>query len=176
MTDPTATIAPLRDVTTRSGVCLNVRQAHPADETALADFFDRVSDEDRRFRFLSAHRHLTHEQLVPLTHADHETTESLVAVDADTHEIVASAMLACDRDMTGGEIAVSVRSDYRGKGVGWAMLDVLAGEAQRRGLKRVVAIEDRENHAAIELEREKGFVPHGVDGDPHLVMLEKRFD
>ncbi|MDE2561037.1 MAG: GNAT family N-acetyltransferase [Sphingomonadales bacterium] len=175
MTDPTITAAARQTETTRAGVCLNVRPAFPADETALADFFDRVSDEDRRFRFLSAHRHLTHEQLVPLVDADHESTESLIAFDADTHEIVASAMLACDKDMAGGEIAVSVRSDYRGKGVGWTMLDVLAGEAQRRGLKRVVAIEDRENHAAIELEREKGFVPHAMDDDPHLVLLEKTF-
>ena len=52
---------------------------------------------------------------------------------------------------------------------------MLANEAQRRGLKRVISIEDRDNHAAIELEREKGFEAHGVDGDPHLIMLEKRF-
>ena len=39
--------------------------------------------------------------------------------------------------------------------------------------RRVIAIEDRENHAAIELEREKGFTPRAVEGDPTLVMLEK---
>lgn len=170
------TEAQLTNVPTRSGVTLVVRPAVPSDEEGLGEFFDRVADEDRRFRFLSAHRHLTHEQLVRLTDVDHETTESLVAFDVATGKIVASAMLACDADMQGGEIAVSVCSNYRGKGVGWAMLDVLAAEAKRRGLKRVVSIEDRENHAAIELEREKGFVPHGIDGDPHLVMLEKRFD
>ena len=84
-------------------------------------------------------------------------------------------MLACDAQMYTGEIAISVRADYRGRGVGWTVLDLLASEAQRRGLKRVISIEDRDNHAAIELEREKGFTAHGVDGDPHLVMLEKRF-
>lgn len=168
--------ARLTDVATRSGVALNVRRAMPSDEEALGEFFDRVADEDRRFRFLSAHRHLTHEQLVRLTDVDHESTESLVAFDAATGEMVASAMLACDADMKGGEIAISVRRDYRGKGVGWAVLDVLANLAKERGLKRVISIEDRENHAAIELEREKGFVPHGIEGDPHLVMLEKRFD
>ena len=56
------------------------------------------------------------------------------------------------------------------------MLDLLAQEAEKRGLKRVISIEDRDNHAAIELEREKGFIAHGTEDDPHLVMLEKRFD
>ena len=57
--------------------------------------------------------------------------------------------------------------------MGWALLDVLAEAARHRGLRRVISLEDRDNHAAIELEREKGFVPHGVDGDPHMVLLEK---
>jgi acetyltransferase len=54
------------------------------------------------------------------------------------------------------------------------MLDLLAHEAERRGLDRVIAIEDRANQAAIDLEKDYGFVAHGVEGDPHLVMLEKR--
>ncbi len=90
--------------------------------------------------------------------------------------LVASAMLACDARMETGEIAVSVSTAYRGRGVGWTMLDLLAQEAEKRGLSRVISIEDRDNHAAIELEREKGFVAHGMDDDPHLAMLEKRFD
>ena len=41
------------------------------------------------------------------------------------------------------------------------------------GVRRVIAIESRDNHAAIELEREKGFVPEPFDGDPTLVILAK---
>lgn len=169
-------IAPMTFMTTRDGLDLTVRAAYAEDEDALATFFDQVHADDRRFRFLTAIRHLGHEQLQPLTHVDHWRTESFLAFDAATGELVASAMLACDGRMDTGEIAVSVRGDYRGKGVGWTMLDLLATEAQRRGLKRVISIEDRDNHAAIELEREKGFTAHGVDGDPHLVMLEKTFE
>lgn len=161
---------------TRDGTELTVRAIYAEDEDALAAFFDKVDAEDRRFRFLTAIKHLGHDQLQPLTHVDHWRTESFLAFDSATGEVVASAMLACDARMDTGEIAVSVRSDYRGRGVGWTMLDLLATEAERRGLARVISIEDRDNHAAIELEREKGFEAHGVDGDPHLVMLEKRFE
>lgn len=160
---------------TRSGLAIDVRPATEADEPALAAFFDRVSDDDRRFRFFTAGEHVSHEQLAPLIHADHFRSESFLGFDAASGELVASALLACDGKLDTGEVAISIRQDYRGKGLGWALLDFLGSEAQRRGLRRVIAIESRDNHAAIELEREKGFVPEAFDGDPALVILSKTF-
>jgi acetyltransferase len=164
------------ELVTRDGVTLCVRPAEPADAAALEAFFDGVSDEDRRFRFLTAVRHVGPGQISALTQVDHWRTESFVAFDKADNALVASAMLACDAAMETGEVAISIHRAYRGRGLGWTLLDMVAREAQRRGVKRVVAIEDRDNHAAIALEREKGFEAHGLDGDPHLVMLEKRFD
>lgn len=160
-------------LSTRSGCQLSVRPATEADEPALAAFFDKVSDDDRRFRFFAAAKHVSHEQLDPLIHADHFQSESFLAFDSTTSELVASALLACDKEMDTGEIAVSIRSDYKGKGVGWALLDFIGSEAKARGLRRVIAIESRQNHGAIELEREKGFTPEPFDGDPSLVILSK---
>ncbi len=168
-------LAPTTEHGTRDGLILAVRPAHAEDADALREFFDAVTDEDRRFRFLTAVRHVGADQIGSLTHVDHWRTESWLAYDKATGALVASAMLACDAAMDTGEVAISIHGAYRGRGVGWTMLDVVAGAAQQRGLKRVISIEDRENHAAIELEREKGFVAHGVEGDAHLVMLEKRF-
>ncbi|MDE1918106.1 MAG: GNAT family N-acetyltransferase [Sphingomonadales bacterium] len=162
--------------TTREGIVLQIRPAVQADEAALARFFTQVSDEDRRFRFLASTRPVTEEQLAPLVHADHVHSESFIAFDAaGTGDIVASGLLACDEQLDTAEVAVSVQAAYRGKGVGWAMLGLLAQEAQRRGVRRVLSIESRDNHAAIELEREKGFVPEAVEGDPSLVILSKCF-
>ncbi|MCB2083764.1 MAG: GNAT family N-acetyltransferase [Sphingomonadaceae bacterium] len=168
--DDTRLLAP-----TRSGIELEVRAANAADEPLLEAFFDKVSPEDRRFRFFEAREHIGHRQLMPLVEVDHFRSESFLAFDRATGELVASALLACDNPLDKAEIAVSIRSDYKGMGVGWAMLDLLGQEAERRGVREVIAIEDRDNHAAIELEREKGFVPRGFDGDPHLVVLSKTF-
>lgn len=172
MTEVLTAAAPA-EIATRSGAILLVRPVEAADEARLEEFFDRVSDEDRRFRFLSPRKHIGHEQLAPMVKVDHQGTESWVAFDQAGGALVGTAMLACDAALDTGEIAVSVCQDWRGKGVGWALLDVVARAAQDRGLRRVISIEDRENHAAIELEREKGFVPHGVDGDPTVVLLER---
>lgn len=140
---------------TRSGLAIDVRPATEADEPALAAFFDRVSDDDRRFRFFTAGEHVSHEQLAPLIHADHFRSESFLGFDAASGELVASALLACDAALDTGEVAISIRQDYKGRGVGWALLDFLGEEAQRRGLRRVIAIEARDNHAAIELNARK---------------------
>lgn len=162
-------------LTTRTGIDLDVRIVHPDDEAELVAFFDRVSDQDRRFRFFSAAQHVGHQQLQPLVDADHFRSESWLATNRQTGEIVASALLACDGPMETAEIAMSVCANHRGKGVGWAMLDFLSNQARMRGVRQVISIEDRENHAAIELEREKGFEPQAVEGDPTLVMLTKSF-
>lgn len=160
-------------IATRSGIAFTVRSATPDDEAQLTAFFDKVSDEDRRFRFFSAAEHVSHDQLVPLISADHYKSESFLAFDGD--QLVASALLASDAKLDTAEIAVSIREDYKGKGVGWAMLDLLGREAEARGIRCVMAIESRDNHAAIELEREKGFTPSAMEGDPTMVILSKTF-
>jgi acetyltransferase len=174
MTDAATAAAPV-ELTTRTGMVVTVRQAGAVDEPVLAAFFDQVSDEDRRFRFFSTSAHLSHDQLDPLLHADHFRSESFLGFDKASGELVASAMLACDNALDTAEVAVSIRKDCRGKGLGWALLDLLGRAAQARGVRRVVAIEDRANHAAIELEREKGFTPEYCDDDPTLVILSKTF-
>jgi len=132
-----------------------------------------VSDEDRRFRFLSAHAHLNHQQLAPMVEVDHSRAESFIAFDKATGTVVGHGLLVCDKPLDTGEIAISVCSNWRGQGVGWALLDVVADAARQRGVRRVISIEDRQNHAAIDLERENGFTPQPVEGDPSLVLLEK---
>jgi acetyltransferase len=158
---------------TRSGVKLDVRPATPADKDALRTLFETVSSDDRRFRFLTACDGLSNDQIAAMTQVDRWQTDSLLGyVDG---ELVASAVLACDKDMTTAEVAISIRSDRKAQGIGWSLLDYLTDEAERRGVKSVISIESRENHQAISLEREMGFEARAVEGDSTLVLLERRF-
>lgn len=175
MTAPHVPEASTTRLSTRSGIALDVRATTEADEPALTAFFDQVSDEDRRFRFFTAGAHVSHEQLDPFIHADHIRSESYLAFDVATGELVASGLLACDAARDTAETAVSIRHDYRAKGLGWALLQFLSNAAQKMGAKQVIAIESRDNHAAIELERESGFVPQAMEGDPSTIILTKRF-
>ena len=170
--EPSAFAPAVVEIPLRSGGRLLARAATPADEPALEAFYEQVSPADRRFRFFSAAGHIGHEQLAPLVEGDHFRSECYLAFD-DAGQVAGAAMLACDKPLDTAEVAISVRADWRGKGLGWGLLDLMGAEAQRRGVRRVIAIEDRENHAAIELEKEKGFVATGIDGEPTLVLLEK---
>jgi len=166
----------LYELTTRGGIMLDIRPATVADEAGLAAFFAQVSEEDRRFRFFTAGDGISREQIQPLISADHFRTESFIAFDKHGDgAIIASGLLACDGKLDTAEVAVSVAAPYRGQGVGWALLDVLAQESERRGVRRVISIESRDNRAAIDLEREKGFIPESFPGDPTLVLLSKTF-
>ncbi|MFC0685230.1 MULTISPECIES: GNAT family N-acetyltransferase [Sphingomonadaceae] len=160
---------------TRSGIELEVRPAREDDEAALTAFFERVEDEDRRFRFFAAADKVSAQQIAPLVHADQFRTESWIGFDKASGEIVSSGVLASDADRDTAEVAISVAGAYKGKGIGWAMLDFLGKQAEAQGCRRVMSIESRENSAAIEVERDKGFTPEPFDGDPTLVVLSKAF-
>lgn len=161
---------------TRYDFRIDVRPATHADEAALALFFDDVTDEDRRFRFLSAVRHVTDAQLHEITAQDyHRHATWLAFAPGDPNRIIAAATLATDAQGGTGEVAICVLPDHKGHGVGWTLLDHVAQEARHWGVRRLQSIESRDNHAAIMLEREMGFTARAVEGDPALVLLERAF-
>jgi GNAT superfamily N-acetyltransferase len=158
---------------TRTGFRFSVRPAAEADAGALAAFFAEVSDEDRRFRFLSSAPGVTATQIHEFTHSDHHHHENFVAFALGGQEIVAVATLGADEALNVGEVAISILPAYKGRGISWTLLDHVAGHAKVWGVKKLQSIENRQNHAAIDLEREKGFVARELEGDPSLVLLER---
>lgn len=161
------------DLVTRTGLMLHVRPAGPEDEMLLGEFFTHVAPEDLHFRFLGGVREVSHERLRAMTEIDHRTTEHFLAIAGGSKAIVAAAMIACDPSMTKAEVAISVRAEDKHKGVAWEMLRYVSRYAKDRGLSVLKSLESRENHEAIELEREQGFVAIPYPEDPTLVLIRK---
>jgi len=161
------------DLTARTGFTFHVRPATPDDEVALGAFFDQVTPEDLRFRFLSSVKAVGHERLAAMTRVDHRQTESFLAFEHDGGPIIATAMLACDAGLDTGEVAVSINAEYKNRGIGWELLAHLTRYAEAKGVKRLQSLENRSNRAAIQLERELGFTAVAYEGDSTLVMLQK---
>ncbi|SDC42798.1 acetyltransferase [Sphingomonas sp. YR710] len=161
-------------LTTRSGFSLPVRPVRPGDEAALAAFFDHVTPEDLRFRFLSGIHRVSPDRLAEMTHIDHALIEHFLGFDPDSGQIIASAMVAADKARTTGEVAIAIDAEYKSRGIGWVLLGHVARFARAHGMKRLQSIENRENRAAIELEHEMGFTarPHPDDGSLILVEAE----
>ncbi|WP_380784465.1 GNAT family N-acetyltransferase [Sphingomonas sp. R86520] len=164
------------DLVTRSGYAFHVRPAMPSDEMALGEFFTHVDKEDLRFRFLTAIQKVGHDQLQALVTVDHQRTENFLAIEPGTGLIIATAMLAADETLTNAEVAIAIRADFKRGGISWTLLDHVARFAVAKGIKTVESIESRDNHEAIELERERGWTASGCPGDPTVMVLRKTLD
>lgn len=172
---PSAGGPPPVELVTRTGLRLGVRPVTRADEPALSDFFRQVTPDDLRFRFLTAVKEVSHARLVEMIDVDQKRTESFLATAPDEGEaVIAAAMLAADAQGERAEVAISIRADHKGLGIGWTLLDHLAAHAKAKGIRLLESIESRDNRAAITLESEMGFVAEPVEDDPTLVLLRRR--
>ena len=160
-----------RELVARSGYRFHVRPAMELDVEALEGFFGQVAPADLRFRFLTGVSHVPEETIASMARVDHDKTENFLAIDPDG-SLVGSAMVAADDKLDTAEVAISIHKDYKGRGIGWMLLGHVAAYAKARGIRRLQSIESRENHAAIELEREMGFTARAVEGEPSLVLVE----
>jgi GNAT superfamily N-acetyltransferase len=162
------------DLTTRGGLRLHVRPAAPDDEERLAEFFTHVAPDDIRFRFLTPLNTVGHESLKALVDVDHTRTENLLAFDGGGDTLVATAMLAADEALERAEVAIAIRSDFKHRGVGWALLQHVSDYAAARGIKVLESIECRDNREAISLEKEMGFTATACPGDATLLQVRKQ--
>ena len=83
-------------------------------------------------------------------------------------------VLAIDDARESGEVAISIRPDYKLRGISWSLLEHVVAYAEARGLKWIESIEDRENRAAISLEREMGFIIEPIEDDPTHVLVRRQ--
>ncbi|MCL6684483.1 GNAT family N-acetyltransferase [Sphingomonas alba] len=138
----------------------------------MGRFYRRVTPTDLRFRFLSSvkpDRPLADRTIAAAT----GSVESLLAFDAADGSLAATGMIAGAPAQDEAEIAVLVRSDLKGQGIGWSMLDHCCEQAAALGFGKAVAVESSDNRPAIALEEELGFQAHQHPEDGTLTVLSK---
>uniref|UniRef100_B0SVW7 CoA-binding domain protein n=1 Tax=Caulobacter sp. (strain K31) TaxID=366602 RepID=B0SVW7_CAUSK len=164
------------DLLTRSGLAFHVRPVRPDDTPAVAAFFAQLDPEDLRLRFLSPLRTVDADRLALMTQVDYRRTMTFLAFDTDRRTVIATAMLASDADPKRAEVAVAVRSDLKGHGLGWTLLDHVLRYARAQGVKVVHSIESADNVAALQLERDMGFTARICPDDTSLRIVEHQID
>ena len=85
------------DLKTDTGFRLHVRPAGPDDDAALSDFFQHVTKDDLRFRFLSAIQKVSDKQIAEMTHVDHRQTEDFMIVSGGGVQAAAKTNMADDK-------------------------------------------------------------------------------
>jgi acetyltransferase len=139
------------------GERFTARPIRPADKAALVVFFERLSAESRRRRFLGPKPRLTSRELAFLTEVDQCRHVALVAVD-EWDAIVAVARYAPWLDRPGhAELAVAVVDEWHGRGLGSALSETLLAHARRTSVVALTGSTLTENAPARALLRRLGF-------------------
>ncbi len=127
-----------------------------------------VTDEDRRLRFLAPVKALTFGLLARLTQIDYAREMAFVAIDPQSGAMLGAARYSADPDLARAEYAVLVRSDIKGRGLGWTLMSHLIAHARARGIGVMHGAVLTENTTMLRMCADLGFEIRAVPGDPTM--------
>src|SRR5207237_6983131 len=102
----------------------------------LRDLAPHVCHEDLRLRFFSPVQGLTHAVAARLSQLDYDRELALLAEHDGT--ALGVVHFFADPDKLRAEYAIAVRSDWKGRGVGYLLMTRLIDIARRRGIGELV--------------------------------------
>jgi acetyltransferase len=146
------------------GTAVFVRPVRPEDERLYGPFFVQVTAQDLRLRFFTQIKEFSHAFIARMTQLDYARAMAFVAVDQVRGDLLGVARLHANADYDRAEYAVLVRSDMKGKGLGWLLMQTLIEYARNEGLSRIEGQVLKENTTMLTMCRELGFT---VAGDPY---------
>ena len=147
----------VRHLAVKDGWRVLARPIRPEDEPVIHEFVKHVTMEDLRLRFLAPMKHFSHEFIARLTQLDYARAMAFVAFDEASGELAGVVRLHSDSIYETGEYAILLRSDLKGRGLGWALMQLLIEYARSEGLKQIFGQVLRENTTMIEMCRSLGF-------------------
>ncbi|HEY1259232.1 MAG TPA: bifunctional acetate--CoA ligase family protein/GNAT family N-acetyltransferase [Stellaceae bacterium] len=153
------------------GTTVRMRPLRPEDEPMLQDLAAHMSHEDLRLRFFAPVRGLTREVAARLSQLDYDRELALLAEIAGVP--VGVAHIFADPDKLRAEFAVAVRSDWKGRGVGYLLMTRLIDIARQRGIGELVGEVLRENAPMLQICRELGFAVGPKEADPAVLLVCK---
>jgi acyl-CoA synthetase (NDP forming)/GNAT superfamily N-acetyltransferase len=142
------------DVLLRDGRTAHIRPIQSDDEQLMVEFYDRVSDESKYYRFFSPMPKLSERDVRRFTHVDHRDRVALVM-------LLQGRMIAVGRfDVVKpqeAEVAFLVEDQHQGRGIGQLLLEHLAQAGRERGVERFIAEVLPDNTRMIQTFRDAGY-------------------
>jgi acetyltransferase len=146
-----------------------IRPIRPEDAEAHAALIARLPPEDVRFRFFTALRSLSPEQIVRLTQIDYEREMAFLAVRQSDQASVGVARLVREMGEGRGEFAIVVQPDVKGRGLARHLMERLIAWGRQVGLHEIAGTILADNHPMLAFVRHLGFVVRRVEDEPDVV-------
>ena len=153
------------------GEVLTLRPIRPEDEPGLVDVVRRSDPQDVRMRFLGSVKDFPHLMAARLSQIDYDREVAYVAIDT-AGDICGVVRIISDPDNEEAEYAIMVRSDMKGKGLGYRLMTEILDHARKRGLKRVFGDVMRENGPMLHMAEDLGFKVRPGDEDPSIMRVD----
>ena len=152
-----------RHLTLRDGAKIFVRPVRPDDEELYKRFFARVTQDDLRKRFFAPVKEFSHVFIARLTQIDYARAFAAIAIEESTGDMLGGVRLMLDPNNEAGEYAILLRSDVKGRGLGWDLMRLIIEYAEDIGLARIEGQVLSENRPMLEMCQHLGF---GIKADP----------
>ena len=160
----------------RDGTEVHLRPLRAEDEPLLEDLAAHMTPADLRLRFFAAVRGLSHALAWKLSHIDYDRAMALVALKdgaalgvARFHAEPAPYLQLARR----AEYAIAVRSDWKGRGLGYLLMTRLIAVAQEWRIGELVGQVLSENHRMLAMCRELGFSIASDPNDATIMQVRK---
>jgi acetyltransferase len=160
-----------RQLQLRDGRTVCVRPMRPDDEPAIVRLLQNVSPEDFRLRFFHSVKEFSHQFVGRLTQLDYARAMAFVALDSVSKEVIGVVRLHSDSRYETAEYAILLRSELKGKGLGWALMQLLIEYARAEGLKSLFGEVLNENTTMLAMCRELGFKVTSDPKDLHVLVV-----
>ena len=147
---------------------VEVRPVRPEDERLYETFFANVSAQDVRMRFFTPRVALSHQFLARLTQIDYAREMAFVALAPKTGELLGVVRLVLDPDLVTGEYGILLRSDQKGRGLGWRLMEHLIAYARAEGVRQIKGLVLAENTTMLAMAERLGFKVRATQDDAEV--------
>jgi acetyltransferase len=162
-----------RHVTLRDRAAVLVRPIRPEDEALYGPFFAAVTERDLRLRFFAPVKEFSHTFIARFTQLDYARAMAFIALDESSGQMLGVVRLHANANYDTGEYAILLRSDCKGRGLGWLLMQMIIDYARAEGLQTVEGQVLQDNITMLTMCRELGFeiAPDPQDPDLYVVKL-----
>ena len=146
-----------RHIVLRDGLKIFVRPLRPEDEVLYPRFLSAVTPQDLRLRFFAPVKEFDHAAIARLTQIDYARAMAFIAIDEASGEMLGVVRIHSDSAYESGEYAILVRSDLKGRGLGWLLMELMIEYARSEGLRLIRGEVMHDNAAMLQMCRKLGF-------------------